>query len=241
MTLIVVLKRSGQVAEINTKKWGLIKAIATAVEKSASRGWSRNLSLSTQRLWPLKNIKSQSREGAEFPKTGNYLIIFVMSHFQLTFHQWNAWLLGTTYRSTSSRFSSRNFFSGKSIVILISFVTLIFLLFSDQISRGQKSPRGGKTGSGERSPPPPPWKKAGQDKFSRDTSLEIMNWLLVHTISCDYLTIIFKIQKTTWIKRVLCYANSNKQLLIFLPLSRVLEQYGAVLSTQPSMEKVLFK
>ena len=38
-------------------------------------------------------------------------------------------------------------FSGggeKSIVMQISFVMLIFLLFSDQISEGQKSPRGGE-------------------------------------------------------------------------------------------------
>ena len=40
--------------------------------------------------------------------------------------------------------SSRNFFRGaKSVVMQIYVVMLIFLLFLDQISGGQKSPRGG--------------------------------------------------------------------------------------------------
>ena len=44
--------------------------------------------------------------------------------------------------------SSRNFFMGaKSIVMQISFVLLIFLLFSDQISGGQKSLRGANCGA----------------------------------------------------------------------------------------------
>ena len=52
--------------------------------------------------------------------------------------------------------SSRNLFRGaKSIVMQISFVMLIFLLFSDQISGGAKVSEGG-TASGGR----PLWKKA---------------------------------------------------------------------------------
>ena len=60
--------------------------------------------------------------------------------------------------STASWLSSRKFFLGvKSIVMQISFVMLILLLFSDQISRGQKSPRG-QTAAG--SAPCPPVEKS---------------------------------------------------------------------------------
>ena len=51
-------------------------------------------------------------------------------------------------------------FSGggaKSIVMQVSFVVLIFLLFSNQISGGAKSPRGVTASGGA---PCPPWKKA---------------------------------------------------------------------------------
>ena len=63
--------------------------------------------------------------------------------------------------------SSRNFFRGaKSIVMQISFVMQIFLLFSDKISGGQKSPRGANCLRG--APSCPPWKKASiyLEKFS---------------------------------------------------------------------------
>ena len=45
--------------------------------------------------------------------------------------------------------SSRNFFRGKSVVMQISFVIIIFVLFSDQISAG---------GGGQTAAPAPLWK-----------------------------------------------------------------------------------
>ena len=58
--------------------------------------------------------------------------------------------------------SPRNFFGGgtKSIVRQISFVMLIFLLFSDQISGGRSLRGGANWFRGRPCPPPPPWKKA---------------------------------------------------------------------------------
>ena len=56
--------------------------------------------------------------------------------------------------------SSRNFFRGESTVIQISFVMLIFPLFSDQTLGGGQSLRGGQTASGGTPAPPSPWKKA---------------------------------------------------------------------------------
>ena len=55
------------------------------------------------------------------------------------------------------------FSRGKSIVMQISFVMLIFLLFWDQIS-GEKVSEGGQSASGAPCPPPL-WKKARMGRF----------------------------------------------------------------------------
>ena len=65
----------------------------------------------------------------------------------------------------------QEFFQGaKSIVMQISFVMLIFLLFSDQISGGQKSLRG-QTASGGHPLPP----------FGRKPVYQIVKWSVVET------------------------------------------------------------
>ena len=57
------------------------------------------------------------------------------------------------------------FSSGQNLLLCKCLFMLIFLLFSDQISGGQKSPRGANCLRGR--PPAPRWKKASlSDKFS---------------------------------------------------------------------------
>ena len=62
--------------------------------------------------------------------------------------------------------SFQEFFQGgaKSVVMQISFLLLIFLLFSDQILGEAKSPKGGQTVSGGRPLPPMEESQPGDPK-----------------------------------------------------------------------------
>ena len=82
-------------------------------------------------------------------KSDNIIISTITKIFSTCwqFSDASVWILGAWL-------SSRNFFQGaKSIVMQISFVMQFFLLFSDQISGGQKSPRGANCLRGRPLPP----------------------------------------------------------------------------------------